>query len=131
MFSVTATHTPRPATSTNTPTATAASTLPASATATPTATVLPAPDLTVVSESADAIELSWTEVSGAVRYEPRAYTAEEGWTYFDDTAPGVMTFTHRGLVAGREYYYWVRGVPEEVKTGLWSVRQDTRVRRAA
>ena len=126
VFSVTATHTPAAtATSTNTPTATAASTLPASATATPTATVLPAPDLTVVSESADAIELSWTEVSGAVRYEPRAYTAEEGWTYFDDTAPGVTTFTHRGLVAGREYYYWVRGVPEEGKKGLWSVRQDT------
>ena len=126
VFSVTATHTPAAtATSTNTPTATAASTLPASATATPTATVLPAPDLTVVSESADAIELSWTEVSGAVRYEPRAYTAEEGWTYFDDTAAGVTTFTHRGLVAGREYYYWVRGVPEEGKKGLWSVRQDT------
>ena len=126
VFSVTATHTPAAtATSTNTPTATAASTLPASATATPTATVLPAPDLTVVSESADAIELSWTEVSGAVRYEPRAYTAEEGWTYFDDTAPGVTTFTHRGLVAGREYYYWVRGVPAEGKKGLWSVRQDT------
>ena len=126
VFSVTATHTPAAtATSTNTPTATAASTLPASATATPTATVLPAPDLTVVSESADAIELSWTEVSGAVRYEPRAYTAEEGWTYFDDTAAGVTTFTHRGLVAGREYYYWVRGVPAEGKKGLWSVRQDT------
>ena len=133
VFSVTATHTPAAtATSTNTPTATAASTLPASATATPTATVLPAPDLTVVSESADAIELSWTEVSGAVRYEPRAYTAEEGWTYFDDTAAGVTTFTHRGLVAGREYYYlgtW--GARRGEEGALVGASRYDRVRRAA
>ena len=79
----------------------------------------------MVSESASAIELSWTHAAGAARYEPRAYTDEEGWIYFDYTARGVTTFTHRGLVTGRDYYYWVRGVSETGKTLEWSVRLDT------
>ena len=71
-----------------------------------------------------AIKLSWTAVTGAARYEIRAYTVEDEWIFFDYTAQGATSFTHTEITAGRTYYYWVRGVSEAGETGAWSVRTN-------
>ena len=53
-----------------------------------------------------AIDLSWTAVTGAERYEIRAYTVEDKWIFFDYTAAGATSYTHTEITAGRTYYYW-------------------------
>ena len=74
-----------------TPSATRAQT----ATPTATATALAAPVLTA--QAADAIELGWTAVPGAARYE--LYTqlvAEPGWRQLDEGDLTDTTYRHRG-----------------------------------
>ena len=134
-------HTPTPTatpTPTPTPTPTATPTPASIQTATPTATPTPAsiqtatptaetpaftkPVVTAEAE-ADSVVLRWTAVAGAARYEPRAYTREEGWIYFDYTPDHATEFAHTDLVAGRTYYYWVRGVNAEGEKGDWSDRK--------
>ena len=71
------------------------------ATPTATATALAAPVLTAQAAGADAIELGWTAVSGAARYE--LYTqlvAEPGWRQLDEGDLTDTTYRHRGLAAG-------------------------------
>ena len=85
--------------------------------------VLPAPVLTAAAGDG-AIDLSWTAVTGAERYEVRAYTVEDKWIFFDYTAAGATSYTHTEITAGRTYYYWVRGVSEAGETGAWSVRTN-------
>ena len=80
---------------------------------------------TLTAQAGDgAIELSWTAVTGAARYEIRAYTVEDEWIFFDYTAQGATSYTHTEITAGRTYYYWVRGVSEAGETGAWSVRTN-------
>jgi len=43
---------------------------------------LPAPVLTVVSMSADTVQLSWTAVLGTARYKPRAIALEDEYIHF-------------------------------------------------
>ena len=91
-------------------------------TATPTATALAAPVLTATVAGADAIELGWTAVPGAARYE--LYTqlvAEPGWRQLDEGDLTDTTYRHRGLTAGAVYQYAVRAVDADGQPlGPWS-----------
>ena len=84
------------ATATPTPTAASGSSLPSSLTATP---------------AAGAVELSWTEVSGAVRYDLRTWwDAAIGWQQIGGDSLTGTTYTHTEVTAGVTYYYAVRGM---------------------
>ena len=83
-------------TATPTPTAASGSSLPSSLTATP---------------AAGAVELSWTEVSGAVRYDLRTWwDAAIGWQQIGGDSLTGTTYPHTEVTAGVTYYYAVRGL---------------------
>ncbi|MCZ0940639.1 MAG: hypothetical protein OXJ55_18485 [Caldilineaceae bacterium] len=87
----------------------------ATLTSTPTATLTATP-------SAGAVELSWTEVSGAVRYDLRTWwDAAIGWQQIGGGSLTGTTHTHTGLAAGTTYYYIVRGLDANgVAVSAWS-----------
>ena len=95
------------ATATPTPTAASGSSLPSSLTATP---------------AAGAVELSWTEVSGAVRYDLRTWwDAAIGWQQIGGDSLTGTTYTHTEVTAGVTYYYAVRGLDAAgVAVSAWS-----------
>ena len=116
-----ATETPSP-----TPTATAAesqahtSTPTNTPTSTPTASSLSAPVLTAKA-SANAIELSWAPVAGALRYELWVWqNSATGWQRLDDGALTGSSFTHREVTTGVMYWYAVRAIPAGDVPGDWS-----------
>ena len=123
----TPTMTPTPgATPTPTPTSTLTPTPGSTPTPTPTATAtkLSAPVLVAEAKGANAVDLHWTAVPGAVHYEPRAYSPEDGWIFFDYTARDATTLTHTALIAGRTYYYWIAAVNDAGERGDWSHRKQ-------
>ena len=68
-----------------------------------------------------AIELSWTPVSGAVRYELLTWWASDpGWQGLDDGSLTGISYTHSGLTPGRTYWYTVRAVNASGATSAWS-----------
>ena len=108
---------------TATPTTTPAS----GATVTPTATVTAAstssvPVLTAAYAGGNEVELSWTAVSGAVRYALFAQlVSEPGWQQLDAGDLTDTTYRHRGLTPGASYQYAVRGVDAAGRVlGSWS-----------
>ena len=128
----TSTQTPTPSGPTQTPTptptgptTTATTTATAISTATPTATrsaggTLPAPALTARTTETNAVELSWTEVSGADRYELLTWWATDpGWQGVGGTLRGT-SYTHRGLTVGRTYHYAIRAVSANGAAGTWT-----------
>ena len=80
-----------------------------------------APNLTATAIRGNLVELSWTSVSDAVRYELWTWHGA-GWEQLDDGALTGTTSSHTGLLAGRTYYYQVRGVAAEGTAGAWSAR---------
>jgi len=91
------------------------------ATSTPTATALAAPRLTATA-SGDAIELSWTAVPGASRYELHTQlVAEPGWQQLDEGKLTATSYRHRGLAPGAAYQYAVRALDANGQPlGPWS-----------
>ena len=83
---------------------------------------LAAPELTA--QTADVtIELTWTEVSGAARYELWTWWAEEtGWQQLGGDDLTAAAYTHTGLAPGTTYYYQIRAVAAGGVTGEWSQR---------
>ena len=81
--------------------------------------------------SADAeeglVELGWTPVSGAVRYELWAWTSWDAWQRLDEEALSTTSFSHTGLLAGMTYYYLVRAVAESGETSEWAVQVSATV----
>ena len=131
----TATSTPTPTSALSVPTLTATSTpTPASGgrgqssngeseqTATPTptpASALSVPALTAQA-GADAIELRWTEVSGAARYELWVWwDAGTGWQPVGGTNLTGTSYTHTGVTPGTTYYYSIRAVNAAGGTSAW------------
>ena len=79
-------------------------------TPTPTATAPAAPRLTATA-SGNAVELSWTAVPGASRYELHAQLVDDpGWQRLDAGDLTAASHTHRDLVPGKTYQYAVRAL---------------------
>ena len=117
------TSTPTPTvTSTPTPTVTSTPTPGPTQTSTPTATVSTqsTPRLSARHAGANAIDLSWTSVSGAVRYELLTWWASDpGWQNIDDNLQGT-SYRHSGLTPGRTYFYALRSVDANGVAGEWT-----------
>ena len=88
--------------------------------ATPAA--LAAPELTAQASGATAVELSWTEVEGAARYELWAWDSENGWQRLGGANLTGTTYTHANLTAGATYYYQIQAVDAGGAAGAWSER---------
>ena len=96
---------------TSTPTATP--------TQTPTASALTPPSLTAAATQ-NAIELSWTANTAAVRYQLWAWTTAAGWYQLDDGNLTATSFRHTQVTPGTEYYYTVRAVYASGPPSNWS-----------
>ncbi len=81
---------------------------------------LPAPELTA--QAADrAVNLTWTEVDGAVRYDLWSWRNEEtGWQQIGGDNLTGASYTHSNLAAGATYYYQIRAIDAEGEGGEWS-----------
>ncbi|MDE0199488.1 MAG: fibronectin type III domain-containing protein [Caldilineaceae bacterium] len=92
----------------------------ATPTPTPTAaSALPVPRLTAQA-GADAIDLRWTEVSGAVRYELMVWwDAGTGWQPIGGANLTGTSYRHTGVTAGTTYYYTIRAVNAAGETSGW------------
>ena len=87
---------------------------------------LSVPTLTAVGGES-AVQLSWTTVSGAVRYELWTWTSAGGFQQLDDGALTGTTYSHTGLTEGTTYYYWVRAVNGSGEMSAWSQRTSATV----
>ncbi len=90
-----------------------------------TATVPVAPVLTAQASGATTINLAWNAVDDAASYELWAWDNVNQWQRLDGgTADPLtaITFAHTGLTSGRTYYYQVRAVTGDDRTGAWSER---------
>ena len=90
--------------------------------ASPGASQLTAPALTAAA-AANAVELRWDAVSGAVRYELWTWwDAETGWQQIGgDSLTGASSYTHTGVTAGRKYYYTIRAVNAAGEKSGWQL----------
>ena len=121
------------ATSTPTPTATQAPALESTPTPTPTSTEstqstseLSAPELSVQA-IAGAVEVSWQEVNGAVRYELWVWTLADAQQQLDDGSLTATTFTHDDLEVGATYHYTARAIDAAGVPSAWSPYVSTTV----
>ena len=80
---------------------------------------LPAPVLSAT-PAGTAVDLSWTQVSGAARYELWVWTEAGGWQHLDDGSLTGTSYTHSGLTPGTTYYYAIRAVDAAGAGGNWS-----------
>ena len=87
---------------------------------------LSAPVLSAQAEEG-MIELSWTAVTDAARYELWTWNSADGWQQLDDDSLTGTTYRHADLTLGTTYYYWVRAVSEAEETSDWSERQSATV----
>ncbi len=83
---------------------------------------LPAPVLTA--EAAErAVNLTWTEVAGAARYQLWSWRdAEPGWQQIGGDNLTGASYTHSDLVAGFTYFYQIRAIDADEEPGDWSER---------
>ena len=96
-------------------------------TPTPTPTVtgrLPAPTLSATFTGATSVELSWTEVSGADRYDLRVWLyGGPGWQPIEEDSLSGRSYTDDHVTAGRsDYFYIVAAVDSNGVIGEWSER---------
>ena len=88
---------------------------------TETSETLEIPALTATSTGTNTVELSWTAVTGAVRYELLAWQdSVTGWQRLDDGSLTSTSYTHGGLTADTTYWYAVRAVNAGGATSAWS-----------
>lgn len=81
---------------------------------------LPAPLLVATATSATTIELSWTEMTGAARFELFTWWASDpGWQLIDDSLDRA-SYRHGGLTPGWTYYYAIRAIGSNGLEGEWS-----------
>ena len=122
------------ATATATPTVTATPTSDATQTATPTVTATPTPTATRAAPASalarpdlnakagdSAIDLRWSQVSGAARYELWTWWKNvNDWQRLDDGNLTGTSYTHSGLTPGTTYWYLARAVDAAGATGAWA-----------
>ena len=121
---VTATATP-----TRTPTATTGQPSDSSAadptpTPSPTVAALSVPVLTAQAAE-DGVELSWTTVHGATRYELWVWDSVNEWRQFGGDSLTGTTYTYTDLVAGTTYFYAIRAANADGETSAWSDQVST------
>ena len=97
--------------------ATAAAT--ATATATATAMTLSVPALTAEA-AGSAVDLSWTAVVGAVRYELWVWDRVNEWQQHGGDNLSATAYTHSDLTAGTKYYYTIRAVNAGGESSDWA-----------
>ena len=85
----------------------------------PTVAVLSAPVLTAQAAE-DGVELSWTTVHGATRYELWVWDSVNDWRQIGGDGLTGTTYTHTDLVAGTTYFYTIRAVNADGETSAWS-----------
>ena len=120
------------ATATHTPAATAGQPSDSSAaaaadptpTASPTVAALAAPVLTAQAAE-DGVELSWTTVHGATRYELFVWDSVNEWRQFGGDSLTDTTYTYTDLVAGTTYFYIIRAANADGETSAWSDQVST------
>ena len=110
---------------TATPTATleadAAATATPTATATATATGMTRSVPALTAEAAEsAVEVSWTAVGGAARYELWVWDRVNDWAQIGGNSLTGTTYTHSDVTAGTTYYYAIRAVNADGETSAWS-----------
>ena len=96
-------------------------------TPTPSPTVvaaLAAPVLTAQA-SEDGVELSWTTVHGATRYELLVWDSVNDWRQIGGDGLTGTTYTHTDLVAGTTYFYTIRAANADGETSAWSDQVST------
>ena len=86
---------------------------------TSTEAAVPAPSLTAEVDNG-TVELNWTAVAGAERYELWVWTSADGWQQIGEDNLTDTTYSHTGLTTGTTYYYTVRAVNADGVTGPWS-----------
>ena len=111
---------------TSTPTVTAAITPTPTSTTTSTESSSP-PVLTAVSTGTGAVDLSWTAVTGAVRYELWAWDSASDWQQLDDGNLTGRSRRHENVTPGTTYYYTVRAVAADGTAGPWSDQKSVTV----
>ena len=90
----------------------------------PTVAVLSAPVLTAQA-SEDGVELSWTTVHGATRYELFVWDSVNDWRQIGGDSLTGTTYTYTDLVAGTTYFYTIRAVNADGETSAWSDQVST------
>lgn len=82
--------------------------------------ILDAPSVTAVGRATE-IEVTWTLVSGAVKYEIWVWLDRAtGWRRLDSGDLTALSYTHSGLTAGRVYYFVVAAIDSANVRGEWS-----------
>lgn len=82
---------------------------------------LTAPSLSATAKEGGVIDLSWTSVSGAVKYELLAWVdGGSSWESVNDEELTGTAYSHSGLSAGTTYFYTVRAVVADGTNGTWS-----------
>ena len=93
-----------------------------------TAEALDAPVLDASLSGSNAVDLSWSSVDGAVRYELLVWwDSEIGWQQLGEGELADTTFRHAELAAGTTYFYLVRAVNEAGEPGAWSERVEVTI----
>ena len=71
------------------------------------------------------MELSWTTVHGATRYELLVWDSVNDWRQIGGDGLTGTTYTHTDLVAGATYFYTIRAANADGETSAWSDQVST------
>ena len=73
----------------------------------------------------DGVELSWTTVHGATRYELWVWDSVNDWRQIGGDGLTGTTYTHTDPAAGATYFYTIRAVNADGETSAWSDQVST------
>ena len=73
----------------------------------------------------DGVELSWTTVHGATRYELWVWDSVNEWRQIGGDSLTGTTYTYTDLVAGTTYFYTIRAANADGETSAWSDQVST------
>ena len=119
----TATHTPA-ATASQPSDSSASSAVDPTPTPSPTVAALSVPVLTAQAAE-DGVELSWTTVHGATRYELWVWDSVNDWRQIGGDGLTGTTYTHTDPAAGATYFYTIRAANADGETSAWSDQVST------